>query len=150
MIPIQPVTDAVMDLLLTASAADPDNNPQVYDGDSAPDERRMPYVVIYQIPGGGFSGPPLVGPQDDAEIVFQLDGVGMLRGSAQWARDWACEVLAGRNPGGSFRFALSLPVGLSVCDRLLDDTVSGVEREGNPPNATFTAAQRVRVAVTRG
>lgn len=149
-VPIQPVTDAVFDALVGAQAADPDNSPHVYDADSAPDGRSFPYVVLYQVAGGGSSGPPLTAPDADAEIVFQLDGVGQIRGSAQWARDWACNVLIGRNPDGSFKVALDLPADLAVCDRLLDETMSGVDREGTPPNATFTAAQRVRVAITHG
>ena len=115
---------------------------------NVPVDAELPYWMLTHIPGGGFSGPPLTAPHVDAELVFQIDGVGARRDQAQWIRDKVIEVLLARSLSGSLVNPLTMPSGWVECDRMPEEGSGGVEQEGAPPHVTYTAPQRFTVVVT--
>lgn len=140
MIEVQKVTNALLALLRTHLG---DN---VYDHDTVPDTPTTPYYVVYRIPGGT-SGGPMADPEADLTLVFQINAVGKRRDQAEWASDKVTEVMLGRDELGRLE-ELPLPSTMFECGRMRSDVPGGVEQEGAPPNAVYTAVQRFEIAVT--
>lgn len=140
-IEVQKVTNAVLQLLRVAM-----NTDAVYDH-VAPENRTYPYHVLYRIPGGDSYGPELVDPDVDRTFIYQVDSVGKRRDQAEWAADRVNSVILGRT-NGAFDNDLPLPNTIAECDRMSSDVPGGVEQEGVPPNAVYTAVQRFGIAVT--
>lgn len=84
-----------------------------------------PYLALFAIPGGGFTGPPLTAPTADAQLVYQLDSVGTRRDQAQLQGDKAATVLVGRRPDGTFLVDFEGIEGWAFCDRMPTDTTPG-------------------------
>jgi hypothetical protein len=66
-------------------------------GEVAP---RTPYVILYPIDGGGFSGPPLGAPDNVATFTIQATSVGETAGQAEMMADRVRRLLLGRNATG--------------------------------------------------
>jgi hypothetical protein len=138
-IPEQLVTNAFLELLRSGGLA-------VYDH-TVPPAARRPYCMVSSIPGGGWSGPPLMGGQDDASLVYQVDYVAARRDQAQLYRDKGDAVVVGRTDGG-LDFEFPYVEGWACCDRIRTDAPGGVEVEGAPPNAVYTAVRRYTITMT--
>lgn len=141
--PTQLITTAIIDMLKAAFGA----GARVYDH-RVPEGATHPYWMVSHLPGGDRSGPPLVAPDSDAALVFQVDGVALRRDAAQLAADRAVDVMIGRNAAGGFVRELVMPSGWALCDRMPSEGSGGVEQEGAPPNVVYTAPNRFTVVVT--
>ncbi len=91
---------------------------QVYFG-HVPADAALPYVCVYGIPGGHFTGPPLAAPEDDAEVIFQATCVGGTPGQAVWMDDQVRQLVVGRTANGSFVTNFTV-AGVTVVDRHTD------------------------------
>lgn len=120
---------------------------KVYDHE-VPEVPGFPYVCLYQIPGGSYSGPPLTAPESDLTAVFQVDAVGTRRDQAQWLADKVFTVTLGRAPNGQLLYPLTAPGGWRECARLAADTPPGVIRDPTAKNPLYSAPQRFAVAIT--
>jgi len=47
-------------------------------------QEELPYIVIYPLDGGGFSGPAWCGPNADAAFEYQIDSYGKRYDQAEW------------------------------------------------------------------
>lgn len=120
--------------------------PKVHDHD-VPPNTTLPYVCLYQIPGGSYSGPPLWDPEADLTAIFQVDAVGTRRDQAQWLADKVKNVTLGR-VAGQLQYPLSPPAGWRECARLAADTPPGVIRSTDARNPLYSVPQRFAVAIT--
>ena len=100
-------------------------------GDAAAPASPPPYVVVYQIPGGGFSG-QLGRINDDAEIVYQVTCVGVSRQQAEWLEDKANGLLTGITVSGR-----SIPL-------IRTDGLGGIRRDDSIQPPVFVATPRFR------
>lgn len=149
MIEIQLVTNAVLALArlgLNGAADNTGSGARVYDTD-VPASAVFPYHVLFQIPGGSWSGPPLWDPTADAALVFQIDSIGNRRDQAQWAGDRAARVFLERT-GGVLTHTLTPPAGWSECARLPADTPPGVQRDTSVTTPLYFVQQRFMVVLT--
>lgn len=78
------VTDAILEML---------NTTPVLIGDGAPphgggwvNTRFTPYANLHHIAGGITDG-PVTGPDDDAELIYQITAVGSTREQCEWVAD---------------------------------------------------------------
>ncbi len=108
----------------------------------APLATAPPYSVLYSIPGGGFWGAALVGPDADADFVYQVDSVGLKRNQAEWLADRVRRSVLARSSSGAFQVTITPPAGLKVADRLPDGGPGGVQVAGVPPHEVFSVAER--------
>lgn len=113
-----------------------------------------PYVVGFQVEGGGFSGPPLADPEADIRIAFQWDAVGKQRNQAQWARDRVAKVMVARTGTGALvvPLGLLLPANYRECGRMMLDGPDGpILTPPASPGSTrlYTVPQRYAVDITR-
>lgn len=108
---------------------------------NASGELVYPYRVVYPIPGGSLSGPPMGQAQGDALYVFQVDSVGKTREQADEAADDVREWVVGRKPDGTFVVPAADPNGLRIHDRIVDGTPGAPLQEGQPPNEVITVSE---------
>lgn len=107
-----------------------------------------PYWVVYSIPGGSMSGPPMGQAQGDAVYPYQVDSVGKTRAQAEMAADWVRNWVVGRTAAGVFVVQAADPDGLRISDRIVDGTPGAPLQEGQPPNEVFTVSDTFSVYVT--
>lgn len=105
-----------------------------------------PYLIVWALPGGGFSGPPLHAPHDDVVWVYQVDAVGRRRDQVEFAADAVRDLFVGRVDGALSVFP-DRP-GWAVADREPDGSPGGITSVGEPPNRVLTASQRFRLHTT--
>lgn len=113
--------------------------PRAPDGSPTPP---TPYLILYSIDGGGFTGPEWHDPHADATFVYQVTAVGERRDQVETLMDRARARLVGRGTDGSYLVALE-PSGCVVGDRSID-SVGGVDREG----LVFSSVERFAFTVT--
>lgn len=118
------------------------SGPKVWDHE-VPPNTTLPYLCLYQLPGGSYSGPPLSAPEADLTIVYQVDAVGTRRDQAQYLADKARTLTLGPTAPG-----LSAPTGWRECARLAADTPPGVIRTPDARNPLYSVPQRFALAVT--
>ena len=111
-------------------------------GTPSPDAT-LPYVVIYGIPGGEFSGPPLVDPEAIAEFYFQTTCVGGTASQANWMADQVRALVTGRTATGDFSTALTI-AGAAVMDRYSLDGTPAAE----PTGPLYQSTPRFCIVVT--
>lgn len=115
----------------------PDGQPLVY-----------PYRVVYSIPGGSMSGPPLGQSHGDATYAYQVDSVGRTRAEAEAAGAEVLEWVVGRGADGKFVVSSPGPSGIRISDRIVDGTPGAPLQEGQPPNQVFTVSHTFGLYVT--
>ena len=108
----------------------------------APLSTEPPYCVLYSIPGGGYWGAALVGPEADADFVYQVDSVGLKRNQTEWLADRVRRSMLARTSSGAFQVTINPPLGLKVADRVPDGGPGGVQVDGDPPHEVFSVAER--------
>lgn len=96
----------------------------------SPSASPLPYVMIYPIPGGRFSGPAFSAPNADADAVYQLTSVGKGREQAEWLADRARHVMLDREDDGTFATAFPDIEGWVVYDRSPDSGPPPVTPDG--------------------
>lgn len=97
------------------------------------------YYVLWSIPGGGLSGPPLADPHADAALVYQVDSVGVRDDQVEWLADLAREAMLERAKAG----VVPMP-GWGVMGVWPDGAVGAPDGEGE----VLSAAERFVVKVT--
>lgn len=107
-----------------------------------------PYWVLYSIPGGYMSGPPLGQAQGDARYVYQVDSVGRTRAQVEMAADRAREWVVGRTSAGVFVVQAADPDGVKIHDRIVDGTPGAPLQEGQSPNEVFTVSETYGIDVS--
>ena len=107
-----------------------------------------PYRVVYSIPGGGMSGPPLGQSHGDASYPYQVDSVGRTRADAESAAAQVMEWVVGRTAAGVFVVPGPVPSGFRISDRIVDGTPGAPLQEGQPPNQVFTVSHTFGLYVT--
>ena len=108
-----------------------------------PVDTTPPYVVVYGIPGGDMSGPPLTAPEADSEVYFQATCVGGTASQAVWMSDKVREIVVGRQATGSFTVPLTIN-GAAVLDRYSEFGLPAAVQSGT----LWQAAARYCVVVT--
>ncbi len=107
------------------------------------------YCIVYPVPGGGFSGPPLVAPDTDAELIFQVTSAGKTREQAQWMAARTRMVVTDRLVSGVFQVTGPAPPdGWQVIDRQPVGGPGGVDAEGKLPHRVYSVPDRYRIYVT--
>jgi hypothetical protein len=118
----------------------------------APDDADLAkgYYVIHSIPGGGYpsEGYSLMNPDEDANVVYQIDGVSGRHDGAEWLGDRARHVLLARQPSGEFQVRLDLPAGWGCTDRRPDGETPGATPEGTRPHEVYTVSERFVLSLT--
>lgn len=107
-----------------------------------------PYRVVYSIPGGGMSGPPLGQAFGDAIYPYQVDSVGKTYDEAERAGADVLEWVVGRGADGQFVVPGGSPSGIRISDRIMDGTPGAPLQEGQPPNQVFTVSHTFGLYVT--
>lgn len=113
-----------------------------------PDVPVLPLSVLHSIPGGGYTGPPLVDPEADTAYEYQVDVVGSRLDQVEKGMDEQRALLLRRNLDGSFVYALEVVPGFAWVDRLPSDTPGGVDVVKEPSGTVFTASHRFTVVLT--
>jgi hypothetical protein len=115
----------------------------------APPDRPFPYLVVYEIPGGSFSGPALSEPAADVEAVWQINAVALRWAQAVELSDAVREYLLDRDPASGHFSHQSLAVpGWTVMDREPYGGPGDVQYSGAPPKRVFTASERYVLHLT--
>lgn len=109
---------------------------------------KYPYNVVFSVPGGSVSGPPLGQASGDALYLYQVDSVGKNRKQTEQAADRIREWVVGRTPAGVFVVQAPDPDGLRISDRIVDGTPGAPLQEGQPPNEVFTVSETYGLYVT--
>jgi|GEM_PF-3066185 len=136
------VTEWLMDLL----KADP---AEYGVGDhKAPADAAHPYWVVWSIPGGSQSGPPLGAIQADASYVYQVDSVGLTRDQAEKLATRARRRVADRLETGAYATAAEHPAGMVVSDRIAEGSAGAPIPEGSYPNEVYTVSERFVISVS--
>jgi hypothetical protein len=107
-----------------------------------------PYPVLYSIPGGTVSGPPLADAQADADLVYQLDSVGRTRDQAEELAGRMLNWVVGRARDGKFLVVTANPDGHIIHDRIAEGSIGAPLAEGTQPNEVYTVSQRFVISVT--
>ena len=115
----------------------------------SPPNRPFPYHVLYSVPGGGYDGPPLSGPDEDATVVYQVNTVALDPDAAGDNADHVRRLMLGRVPAtGAFEVPAPSVDGWRIIDRRPDGGTPGAEYSGAPPKRVFTIAERFVLVVT--
>jgi hypothetical protein len=105
-------------------------------GDAKAPAGDPPYVVVYSISAGGWTG-PLAARHDDGSLVYQVSCVGKSRQQAEWLEDKAITAIL---------------EGIPVTGRSIPyielDLSGGVARDDDRTPPLWTAAPRFRIATT--
>lgn len=88
----------------------------------------VPYAIVYPLPGGATWGPFLTGPDEGAEVPYQVTSVGSRGDQADWMADRVRKAMVGRT-AGALTAALAV-TGLTVLDRSLV-SYGGHDRQGD-------------------
>ena len=139
--PRQLVTIAIKDLLGSHGSL------KCYAG-FIPEQPRLPVLILHSLSGGEYFGPFFAEPEADARYVYQVDVVGSRMDQVEKGADELRDMILGRNPDGSFKYALPDVPGYVWADRLPGDTPGGVDVEKAPSGTVFTASHRFAVVLT--
>lgn len=142
-VPQQLVTNGLIELLKRAPSSK-----TVLDHPHTVDSPSYPYLALFAIPGGSFSGPPLTAPDADAELVYQLDAMGTRRDQAQALGDWAAARLLGREADGGYTFDFGEIVGWVVAGRMPTDTTPGGVEVVPATPTLYRDTRRYTIALT--
>jgi hypothetical protein len=114
-----------------------------------PADRPFPYLAVYEIPGGSFSGPVLADPAADVEAIWQINAVALRWAQAVELADAVREYLLDREPtSGQFvHQGLTVP-GWSLMDRAPYGGPGDTQSSGAPPKRVFTASERYALHLT--
>lgn len=139
MIDRRPITNALLQMLRDATAR------QIFDsvipkGTVTPQGES--WGLLHSIPGGGFDGAPMVSPDSDLALVYQVDSVGRRRDHAEWMGDTVRRTILARTVQGRFQVAFPDPPGVLINDRRPYGEVGGVDAEGDDPYRVYTVAER--------
>lgn len=121
-------TDAVLEKLRSVVGL------QVGDGE-APDPRPERYAVLYHLPSGSLTG-SLANPNEDAELVYQVQCIGTTREQAEWVLDKSMVLLQG------------FEVEDRSIARVSTDNIASARRDDADSPPLFYAPQRFRVKTT--
>lgn len=78
----------------------------------------LPYLVVYPIPSGSFTGPILCAPNADAIFEYQINSYGRRYDQVEWLADLVRVTLVDRDSSGALVNRLSYD-GHSVMDQML-------------------------------
>lgn len=139
----KPVTQALVELLQKATDCP-------WAAVEAPDRMEAkPWGVVWSIPGGGFDyGAPLTAPDDTAQMVYQLDSVGLKESQAEWLADVARRSVLARTPRGAFQVAFPRIPAWAVIDRRPSGGPGGILPEGPPKARVYTVSERFVICVS--
>lgn len=87
-----------------------------------------PYAIVYPLAGGTTWGPMLEGPDEGAQLPYQITSVGLRSDQATWMADKVRQAILGRT-NGSLTSPLVVP-GVTVLDREFS-AYGGQDREGD-------------------
>lgn len=119
----QHVTDAFIAMLEAATA-------MAVGDHEAPPDRTLPYLIVYRIDGGGFSGPAWDDSTADATYVFQVTAVGEARVQAEALAGRVRSRILSRDADGRWDFPLALPAPYKEMSRGPDASPAGPDRVG--------------------
>lgn len=123
-----PITDALV-AFLAAQTGRPVGRATAPLVDGVPaDLESGPYAIVYQLPGGDTWGPFLSGPDEGAQLPYQVTSVGKRSDQADWMADRVRRAMVGRT-NGALTATLAVP-GVTVLDREFT-TYGGQDREGD-------------------
>lgn len=103
----------------------------------------VPYTIVYGMPGGRYTGPPLLGSETSAQLVYQVTSVGETREQAEALADRNRDaILAMHTDAAGWLNPISAGPGRHVMSR---DTVAGpgeaVAGDG-PPDSVWHVDER--------
>lgn len=127
MIPAQrPVTDALAAFLATQTGKPVGKATVPLSAAGTPVE--PPYAIVYPLAGGATWGPDYDGPNEGADLPYQVTSVGLREDQAQWMADKVRDALL-RRLNGALAAQLAVP-GVTVLDRDITG-FGGLDREGD-------------------
>lgn len=131
------VTDALVSMLADVTSMPIGDSRIPYPSDDPSSDPELPYVIVYSVDGGGFSGPTYTTTEDTATFLYVIHSVAGNddREQAEWAADRVRHAILGVNAAGAYLHDLELvqPVG-HVPQRVI-----GRRPEG-PPGGVDTSA----------
>ena len=101
-----------------------------------------PYAVVWPVPGGSTDG-TLAHPDEDAQSLYQVTGVGSTVEQAEWVADVARIALLA--PGA---VEITDPSDTRVVQTVTIDTLGGCRRDDDVDPAVWITADRFRVLST--
>lgn len=108
----------------------------------APPAKPDPYMIAYALDGGGFWGPGLVAPEQNADYLYQVTSVGWSPEQVQWMADRVFATMLARSASGAFQVAFPAVTGIVVADRLPDGGRGGIDVAGKRPDEVFSLPER--------
>lgn len=102
----------------------------------------MPYAIVYPIAGGATWGPTFYGPDDGAEVPYQVTSVGLRADQAQAMADRVRQAMLGRTDGQLSAIAVT---GAVVLDREFAG-YGGVDHDGDVVSIPDTYTVHVTTA----
>lgn len=102
-----------------------------------------PYSIIYLLPSPALTGPPLVDPDEDADLLFQVTYVGEDANGALWLADRGRAAMVGKDDAGAYLHALDAGDALKI-ERRKHEGSGGTDEVGGK----VTFAERYSVSVT--
>ena len=110
----------------------------------------FPYGVLTILDGSTFGGPPLVAPEADMDIPFQVDSVGRTPEQARWLADRVRRTIVARHSDGSFQVTADDPEGYHVADRQTAGGPTVPIPEGNTADRVWSLPERYTIRITAG
>lgn len=101
-----------------------------------------PYAIVYPLTGGDTWGPTYDGPEEGADLPYQVTSVGLRLDQAEWMADRVRQAML-RRLNGALAAQLAVP-GVNVLDRALSG-FGGADREGDVVSIPDSFIVRVTV-----
>ena len=112
-----------------------------------PADATYPYVTLHSIAGGETWGAHLAEPDDSADLVYQVDSVGLRQDQAEALGDRVRRTVLARS-AGRFQVDAPVPAPYAVIGRDLHGGVGGATREGSDPHDVVSYSERYLIRVT--
>lgn len=101
-----------------------------------------PYAIVYPLGGGATWGPTYAGPDEGADLPYQVTSVGLRTDQAEWMADRVRQAMLTRLDG-TLAAQLAVP-GVNVLDRSMTG-YGGLDREGDVVSIPDSYVVRVTV-----
>lgn len=135
-----PITEALVAFLAAQTGKPVGRATAPLTGAGVPAE--PPYAIVYPLTGGATWGPTYDGPDEGADLPYQVTSVGLRQDQAEWMADKVRQAMLARQ-NGSLAAQLAVP-GVTVLDRAIT-AYGGVDREGDVVSVPDSFVVRVTV-----
>lgn len=134
-----PVTIALVDFLAAQTGRPVGRAAAPVNVDGSPAD--PPYAVVWPLTGGATWGPTYDGPDEGADLPYQVTSVGLRDDQAEWLADRVRQAMLARSDGSLAPLAVP---GVVVLDRAITG-FGGMDREGDVVSVPDSFVVRVTV-----